>query len=80
MTDQSETTQGASLIVGVLVILAIALLVAGGLAVTSSATGFALLAAALVAGVFARMVQASAHHRELMEGLGERKSRGGAQR
>lgn len=76
MNDRSTTTEGAGYLLTILVLLSLVLFVAGGILVLRSAHGFTLLAGAVLVAIFAHMVQASAHHRELVEGLGEVGNRG----
>lgn len=73
---QSKSAEGPGYVVTILVRLSLVLLVAGGVLVVSAPHyGFTLLAAAVLIGIFAHMVQASGHHRDLMEMLGTRESR-----
>lgn len=65
----SGRTAGATPIIVVLIILSLVLLGVGALVILHSAEGLAFLAAAVLVGIFARMVQASRHHLELMDAM-----------
>lgn len=65
----SGRTAGATFIIVVLTILSLLLLGVGALVILHSSEGLAFLAAAVLVAVFARLVQASRHHLELMDAM-----------